>query len=435
MAEVLSPGDAGYPAAVSGLSVSTHRTGSSPAAVLRATDRQTAAVAVRWARARGLRIRVRAGGHHLSLPAPGLETAVLDLSGLKELDHDPATGTAWLGAGLTSLEAARELAAGSRAFPVGHAATVGIGGFLLAGGHGWNPGGWGMAANWLTAIELITVDGEEVVVDDASHPDVLELARGAGPLFGGIVTRFVVRTADPPELITRRWWRVPGRDANRLGELLDGVRTQLAPDVELTCFVHCRPGEVAVDVVTTAFAVVDQDQNELLRPLAELGALTDESGASDFRDLAALLAGLDPHAGEAMVSDHVWTVARYADLLPVLVASAAECPTTRGSILVSTTQSEGPGAIDQVGLATGPLGVSAYGHWLPGDPGCDGTDIVHRTWVRTTVDRVPGSRRSYVGEADLGRDDGVERCFTPGELERIRVTTDRCDADGLLAVR
>lgn len=443
MAEVLTPGDAGYPAAVSGLSVSAHRAESSPAAVLRATDRQTAAEAVRWARARGLRIRVRSGGHHLSLPAPGLEAAVLDLSALKGLDHDPATGTAWLGAGLTSLEAARGFAAVGRAFPVGHAATVGVGGFLLAGGHGWNPGGWGMAANWLTAIELITADGEAVVVDDASHPDVLELARGAGPLFGGVVTRFVVRTADPPELITRRWWRVPGRDAHRLGELLDGARTQLAPDVELTCFVHRRTGKVAVDVVATAF-VAGQDQKELLSPLTELGALADESGTSDSGDLAALLAGLDPHTGEAMVSDHVWSVAHYADLLPVLVAGAAECPTTRGSVLVSTAQPEVLGSIDGLGPGfggpgtggpdSGPLGVAAYGHWLPGDPGCDGTDTAHRRWVRTTVDRVPASRCSYVGEADLGRDGGVERCFPSGGLDRIRTSTARHGADGLLAV-
>lgn len=439
MAEVLTDGDAGYRAAVAGLSVSTHPVEYTPAAVLRAADRQTVGAAVRWVRERGLRLRVRAGGHHLSLSRPGADTAVLDLSGWKDFGYDPSTRTAWLGTGLTSLEAARALARVGRGFPVGHAPTVGTGGFLLAGGHGWNPGGWGLASRRVVALELITAEGQPIVVDETSHPELVELGRGAGPFFGGVVTRFAVRTAPAPTSITRLWWRFRAAAAGRVGRFLDRTVPDLAPEVELTCFLHRRTGSAVLEVVATLFrdgggSGDPRGNPELRRPLGSLSGWADEAGESSVRDLGALLSGLDPHAGEAMVSDQVWSSADYAELLPVLTESAAACPTRLGSVLVSTTP---PGEPQGSARSAGPVGwrgVAAYGHWVPGGAGCDGTEAPHRRWARATVDRVPESGGSYVGEADLGRVGGVGRCFTADELSRLRTVTDRYTASGLFAM-
>ncbi|MGO1974032.1 MAG: FAD-binding oxidoreductase [Propionibacteriaceae bacterium] len=420
MAEVLTPGDVGYPAAVAGLSISAHSSASSPAAVLRASDPMTAAEAVRWAGERGLRIRVRAGGHHLSLPIPESATAVLDLSEMKQFEYDPGDGTAWLGTGLTSLEAARALATVGRAFPVGHAPTVGIGGFLLAGGHGWNPGGWGTATGRVLAAELITPAGELIIVDADHRPDLLELLRGAGPLFAGVVTRFRVHTEPAPEMIIRRRWQCPGDAAVAVGAVVRTARRELPRAVEVSCFVHRRrESGPAVEVVATLFGSTPMQ----LEPLAGLDPYAEARETSTFRSTAELLAGLDPRAGEAMVSDHVWTGADHEDLLPLLVRTVADCPTTRSSVLVSAA---GDGAV---------LGVAAYGHWVPGGEGCDGTDHPHRRWARETVDRVPDGRGSYVGEADLGRPGGVARCFTEEELRRLRARIEQGAGEGLLPKR
>ena len=45
-----------------------------------------------------------------------------------------------------------------RFFPGGHCPTVGIGGFLLQGGQGWNARGWGWAAEYVEAIDVVTAD-------------------------------------------------------------------------------------------------------------------------------------------------------------------------------------------------------------------------------------------------------------------------------------
>ena len=56
------------------------------------------------------------------------------------------------------------LAARGRFFAGGHCPTVGLGGFLLQGGMGWNCRGWGWAAESIDAIEVVTADGEVAVV-------------------------------------------------------------------------------------------------------------------------------------------------------------------------------------------------------------------------------------------------------------------------------
>ena len=59
------------------------------------------------------------------------------------------------------------------AFPAGHCPTVAISGYLLAGGQGWNQGGWGIACSNVLAIDLVNLDGELITADARRHPDLL----------------------------------------------------------------------------------------------------------------------------------------------------------------------------------------------------------------------------------------------------------------------
>ena len=71
------------------------------------------------------------------------------------------------------------------AFPSGHCPSVAIGGFLLAGGQGWNQGTWGPACQNVLAIDLVNADGDVITADAQQNPDLLWAARGGGPGFPG----------------------------------------------------------------------------------------------------------------------------------------------------------------------------------------------------------------------------------------------------------
>ena len=69
-----------------------------------------------------------------------------------------------------------------------------MGGFLLQGGQGWNSRRYGWACENVVAIDVVTADGELVRAAEDEHEDLLWAARGAGPGYFGVITRFHLRT-------------------------------------------------------------------------------------------------------------------------------------------------------------------------------------------------------------------------------------------------
>ena len=130
-----------------------------PEAIVSAASDADVVAAVRLARSRGLQVAVRAGGHSWVGSPLRDGTLLIDLSSLREVAVDPAAGTAAVQPAVTSSELAQALAADGLAFPVGHCPSVGISGFLLSGGLGWNTGAWGPACLSLQAIDVVTPDG------------------------------------------------------------------------------------------------------------------------------------------------------------------------------------------------------------------------------------------------------------------------------------
>jgi FAD/FMN-containing dehydrogenase len=67
---------------------------------------------------------------------------------------------------------------------------VSLGGFLLQGGFGWNSRLWGPACCSILGMDIVTADGELVHANESENADLFWAARGSGPGFFGVVTRF-----------------------------------------------------------------------------------------------------------------------------------------------------------------------------------------------------------------------------------------------------
>ena len=68
----------------------------------------------------------------------------------------------------------------------GSSTTVGVTGYTLGGGLGWLARRYGLAANSVTAAELVTPDGDLVRADADHEPDLFWAVRGGGGI--GVVT-------------------------------------------------------------------------------------------------------------------------------------------------------------------------------------------------------------------------------------------------------
>lgn len=159
-----------------------------PLAVVRVANAADVAAVLNFARATGLPLAVRSGGHS-TIGASGCDGGlVIDLRDLNAIDIDTTSHSAWCGAGLTAGEVTRAVEQHRLIVGFGDSATVGIGGLTLGGGMGYLLRKHGLTIDSLLAAELVTANGDIIVADAAHHAELFWALRGGGGNFG-VVTR------------------------------------------------------------------------------------------------------------------------------------------------------------------------------------------------------------------------------------------------------
>ena len=221
---VLRPADDGYDAA---RRVHNGLVDRAPAVIVRCRSAADVAAGVRFARAAGLDISVRGGGHNVAGRAVADDAVMIDLAEMKGTEVDAEARTVRAEGGLTWAELNGATAEHGLAVTGGAISTTGIAGLTLGGGLGWLMAKHGLAADNLLAVELVNADG-----------DVLERDRGVRPrpFLGATRGRRQLRHRDhlhvPPASAGdghRRFDRPPGRRRARAAPLLPRRRRRTAP--------------------------------------------------------------------------------------------------------------------------------------------------------------------------------------------------------------
>lgn len=187
MGEVILPGSPDYDARRRVFAGDIDRR---PIAIVKAANSADVIRTVEYARETGIPLAVRSGGH--SHFGTGDECIVLDLRALNDLEVDAAGRTAWAQTGLTAGEYSAAVGAHGLATGFGDTGSVGIGGITLAGGIGFLVRKHGLTIDHVLGAEIVTAEGEQLLIDAESHPDLFWAIRGGGGNFG-VVTRFKFR--------------------------------------------------------------------------------------------------------------------------------------------------------------------------------------------------------------------------------------------------
>jgi FAD/FMN-containing dehydrogenase len=197
----IAKGEADFDAALLGTSFNAQDPGRRPALIVQANDDADVVAAVRQARDQGLTIGICSGGHSWAQNHIRDGGMLIDLSRLDSIAIDPAGGTATIGPGCLAGDLNAALVKHKLFFPVAHAYTVGMGGFLLQGGFGWNSRASGLACQSVIGIDVVLADGTLVHANETENPDLLWAARGSGPGFFGVVLRFHLRLQLRPKFV------------------------------------------------------------------------------------------------------------------------------------------------------------------------------------------------------------------------------------------
>jgi FAD/FMN-containing dehydrogenase len=253
-----------------------------PAAVAIPETAAEAAAVVRWARSRSLRIAPQGTGHGASAMGSLAHTALVKTERMRGIEIDPENRRARVDAGVLAVEVSEAAAEHGLAALAGTSPDVGVVGYTLGGGISWLGRRYGLAANSVTAVELVDAEGQLRRIDSESEPDLFWALRGGGGSFGLV-------TALEFELYPIRdvYAGVLFFPAARGGDVLRAWRRWLehVPD-ELTSigrFLHFPSmPQLPEHLRGRSFAVVEavyvgdaQAGAELLRPMRDLGPVMD----------------------------------------------------------------------------------------------------------------------------------------------------------------
>jgi FAD/FMN-containing dehydrogenase len=171
-----------------------------PQGIVKPSNESDIIAAIKLALQCNCRIAVRAGGHSFPVWSVQDHSILLDLGNFKVLEVDEAARTAKVSPSITS-RALNDVLIEKHGlmFPGGHCPDVGLGGFLLQGGMGWNcrvchismilikslilshSQNWGWACESVEAIQAVTMQGQTVFCNTQQNADLYWAARGAGP--------------------------------------------------------------------------------------------------------------------------------------------------------------------------------------------------------------------------------------------------------------
>jgi FAD/FMN-containing dehydrogenase len=159
-------------------------------AIVESTDDVIAVLAS--ARQHGLRVATQGTGHNAAAMGSLADTILLKTDAMRGVEVDPAAKTVRVRAGEVWINVVGAATEHGLATLAGSAPDVGVVGYTLGGGMSFLGRTYGLAANNVEAIEVVTADGQLRRVDRDDDPDLFWALRGGGGSFG-VVTAVELR--------------------------------------------------------------------------------------------------------------------------------------------------------------------------------------------------------------------------------------------------
>jgi hypothetical protein len=435
---LIGPDDDGYDAARRVYNGMVDR---SPALIAQCESIADVSAALLHARAHGMEVAVRGGGHS----APGFGTTegglLIDLSPLKAIHVDTYRRIAWVQPGVLWSELDAATQEHGLAVTGGRASSTGVSGFTLGSGSGWLERKMGLAADNLRAARVVTAAGQVVTASATENPDLFWALRGGGGNFGIVVEfEFALRPVGPLVLGGMLLW-----PRERAGEVMRTYRDLMADAPDALCgglalmtappldFVpaelHGRP---AVGVIVLYDGDVERGA-EHIAPLRALAPVVDVVQPMPY---CAVQTMMDKPHNPAMRN---YYKSGFLDELgdatiETILAGADGTPSTLSAVLLQPLG----GAFARVGDMDTALGhrdakwaIQVLAQWLEPE-----RDTANRNWVRAVTDALspwsrPAGFPNFIAD---GGDAAVLVAYGAERYARLVEAKDRWDPENVFAL-
>jgi hypothetical protein len=239
-----------------------------PAAVAYVAHADDIRTTLAYARAHGLQVAIRNGGHSYAGWSSGNGKLILDVSELNRIRV--SGGQAVVGAGSKLIDVYRALTAKGVTIPAGSCPSVGVSGLVLGGGHGVVSRAYGLTCDSLTQATLITADGKQLTASATTNADLFWALRGAGNGNFGVVTELQFRTHPAPQAVSAyvTW---PWAKAAAVVKAWQEWGPDQPDEIWSSCHLE-NGGSPTVSVAAFSLGTYGELQNALDRLVSKVGA-------------------------------------------------------------------------------------------------------------------------------------------------------------------
>jgi len=302
-----------------------------PTAVVVVEGPADVAEVIDFARANGLRVAPQGTGHAASAFDGMQDTILLKTHRLRGVTIDPELRIARAEAGAIWIDVVQAAAEHGLAALAGSSPDVGVVGYTLGGGLSWLARKHGIGANQVTAIELVTADGEFKRVDRDHDPDLFWALRGGGGSFAVVtaiefnlfpydhvyagILWFPVERATEVLTAWRAWTEIVPDELTSVGRIMQFPPLELFPEpIRGKSFV----------IVEAIYAGDPVDGEHWIAPLRELGPVMDTIETIPMPALSRL--HMDPEGPAPGVGDGTMLTTFDAEALDAFVANTVGAP-------------------------------------------------------------------------------------------------------------
>ncbi|KAH8662229.1 hypothetical protein BX600DRAFT_498795 [Xylariales sp. PMI_506] len=184
-----------------------------PAFAVNASTAEHVQLSLKYAQKNNIRVVIKSSGHDYQgrSTAPGALTIwVHYLQGLQTHDSFQPKGCSFtiegsavtVGGGTQMITMYEELDKINQTVVGGGGKTVSVGGYITGGGHSLLAPRYGLAADQVLEIELVTPSGDIVTANECQNEDLFWAMRGGGGSTFGVMTSVTMFTHPSPELVS-----------------------------------------------------------------------------------------------------------------------------------------------------------------------------------------------------------------------------------------
>ncbi|MDS0259993.1 FAD-binding oxidoreductase [Haloarcula sp. S1CR25-12] len=268
-----------------------------PALVVQCTGTADVVAAVEFARETGSEVSIHGGGHNVSGSAVADGGLMIDLSPMNGVHVDPEAGTVRAGGGALLGDVDHETQLFGLAAPLGVVSETGIAGLTLNGGYGHLSREYGLAADNLREVDIVTADGQVRTASEDRHADLFWAVRGGGGNFGVVTSLEYDLHEVGPEVSQLFVWYHADEAADRLAAFREWTESAPRTAAVLPFLAHVPAEEPFPEAswgepALAFFGCVRGDPaafEETVGPLTAGDPIVDLSERTRFEALQALL--------------------------------------------------------------------------------------------------------------------------------------------------